>query len=595
MIKIKIDRKTKRYTQARKFPLGLRPFLCSSSGSELEKVKTPDTLNMSGKDDKKGEKTPHVFPKFGKTGTGLVSIDECFYDPVQQPIMAADELPPESDLIKERPLSADKEGPKVRMYKDNLFIHIDKEGTFRKLETPKFVQTNLATNISDEVDRRLDTIMEESRRDLNHAVGDLKDEFERTSKKFEKMFTEMRDLVKRRGSESERSKSESEGDVERRRPRYAMTPRNTIERELEKREKEFMKDPSFNLSATFMSKEYSESTRRKSNRKSPPRREERQEPQDEDGIIETVDEPENQDRPPRRDQRNLESSEEDDRDSEYRHFSRFSNPRARRTRHNRTTSEAVVLNARSLQEIHKKAIDLLPWQGPKKDHRTPLQFLREFEKQIVDKLGGCQQTSGEIFYSLIHRSPWCTTWFDILRRGMPYNQMRDIFETQEWNYTCKELYYEEFKKTNKDNSRHSNFVQYFNYWADRFEDTKHDQGFIIDKFRNNLPERFQSDIDLNQIRTIKAFGKMISRIPYRDLEWSPLHKEMTIERREEILAEMGVKGYEKKKGNKDQKDINTPEKKNYKEEKSGYYKKYSPKNVNQISIPEDQDETQAEN
>lgn len=50
----------------------------------------------------------------------------------------------------------------------------------------------------------------------------------------------------------------------------------------------------------------------------------------------------------------------------------------------------------------------------------------------------------------------------------------------EWTYACKELYYEKFKKKDRDNSLHTDFLHYSNYWADRLEDTHHGQEYIIE-------------------------------------------------------------------------------------------------------------------
>lgn len=467
-----------------------------------------------------------------------------------------------------------------------------KEGTFKKLTKAKVIQTPPSQPVlvgNPELEKRLEMIREETRAELDNVTINMTEEFEKTNANMQKMFEIMIDKIEsRRESQSERTQSETERGTNIRRGRRAMTP-GTLERELEKREREFLRDPSFNISATFMPKKYSESTRVRSQRRTQ-RVETQEQPVNEDGKVETVEEP-NATAPRRGGRSDYSNSSEDDgyfRPNQQ--LMGYSNPRARRTL-NRSTPEAASLNARSLLDIHKKAIDLSPWLGPRKDHRTPLQFISEFESQIVEKLGGCEKTAGEIFYNLVMKSLYCSTWFHILRRGMPYSQMKGIFLTEEWGYACKELYFDIFKKTNRDNSLHSNFVHYFNYWADRLEESHYGQDYIVQKFRNNLPDRFQSDIDLTRVRTIRDFGRAISRIPYRDLDWSPLHKEMTVEKREEILAEMGVKGFEKKKIQKE----STNEKKFNKEEKGSYYKKFTPKNVNQIVTVEEKEEEPTEN
>lgn len=60
--------------------------------------------------------------------------------------------------------------------------------------------------------------------------------------------------------------------------------------------------------------------------------------------------------------------------------------------------------SKSLQDMHKHSLDIEPFLGLKKDLRDPLQFVKEFQSRIYDKLGD-DQIAGDIFMALINKSP----------------------------------------------------------------------------------------------------------------------------------------------------------------------------------------------
>lgn len=196
--------------------------------------------------------------------------------------------------------------------------------------------------------------------------------------------------------------------------------------------------------------------------------------------------------------------------------------------------------------MHKKSIDIEPWKEPRRDSRGPLQFLNDFEAQVAEKLGNEDHITGEIFMSVVKRSPWCFNWRDSLRIEMGYFRMKQIFVEMEWTIEVQEFYYEEFKKENRDNSKFVNFLDYVNYRTEKLEGTEYSERYIVERFRNNLPDRIQAKINLNRVKTIKAFVKVVGKIPYKDLQWSALHQAIGMDKRQELLAKMGVKGYEKK-------------------------------------------------
>ncbi|KAK7605131.1 hypothetical protein V9T40_006989 [Parthenolecanium corni] len=132
---------------------------------------------------------------------------------------------------------------------------------------------------------------------------------------------------------------------------------------------------------------------------------------------------------------------------------------------------------------------------------------------------------------------------------MGYETMKNIFIQIEWTVEVQEYYYEKFKEENRENSRFTNFLDYFHYWCDKLSRTDHSDRYILKHFGDNLPDRIQAKINLNKVRSIKQFVNIISKLPYDDLEWTSLNQSMTMEKREELLAKMGVKGFEKKQTN----------------------------------------------
>lgn len=147
---------------------------------------------------------------------------------------------------------------------------------------------------------------------------------------------------------------------------------------------------------------------------------------------------------------------------------------------------------------------------------------------------------------LIKKSGWCATWKDKLRGEMGYQKMKEIFIVEEWTTEVQEYYYKEFTKQSRNNSSYTNFLDYFNYWCEKFVGTRHGEVYILEQFRNNLPDRIQAKIDLNKVRNIQEFARVLAKIPYKDLEWSSLHLTAGMDKRKEILSNMSVKDFEKK-------------------------------------------------
>ncbi|KAK7602297.1 hypothetical protein V9T40_009738 [Parthenolecanium corni] len=201
--------------------------------------------------------------------------------------------------------------------------------------------------------------------------------------------------------------------------------------------------------------------------------------------------------------------------------------------------------SKSIQDMHKKSLEIETFQGPEKDKRGPLQFIREFHTQIFEKIND-DQIAGEIFMSLVKKSVWCSTWSDKLRPSLGYERMRSIFLQMEWTIEVQEFYYDCFRKENRENSRFTNFLDYYNHWCDKLSGTKHSDAYVLKHFRDNLPDRIQAKINLNKVSTIRQFDRIINKLPYDDLEWTSLHQSLTMEKRKELLAKMGAKGYEKK-------------------------------------------------
>lgn len=77
---------------------------------------------------------------------------------------------------------------------------------------------------------------------------------------------------------------------------------------------------------------------------------------------------------------------------------------------------------------------------------------------------------------------------------MGYEMMMEIFIQMEWTVKVQEYYYEKFKEENRENSRFTNFMDYFNYWCDKFSGTEHSDKYILKNFRDNLPDRIQANL-----------------------------------------------------------------------------------------------------
>lgn len=200
----------------------------------------------------------------------------------------------------------------------------------------------------------------------------------------------------------------------------------------------------------------------------------------------------------------------------------------------------VVKYLRSNEEVIN---DIEPYEGPEDDSRNPLSFIQEFETKVAKHLQGNDRISAEKFISLIERSEWCSTWVHNLKIDMSYRKMREIFKTREWTTEVRDLYYTQFIEENRDNSKFTNFLDYFNYWIRKLDGTRYGEKNIVDRLRENLPARIRVNSlkAFKKVKTIEAFARVINEIPYDDLEWTP---PPTIAQRKEALAEMAAKNIE---------------------------------------------------
>lgn len=87
-------------------------------------------MNEKTKEQNKTDIMP-IIPKISKTPLGHLIIDNVVYDPEEQDILSVDSVPPEGDLIKERPLTDDKDGPTIRVYKIIFLLCALKKGRLR--------------------------------------------------------------------------------------------------------------------------------------------------------------------------------------------------------------------------------------------------------------------------------------------------------------------------------------------------------------------------------------------------------------------------------------------------------------------------------
>jgi len=193
-----------------------------------------------------------------------------------------------------------------------------------------------------------------------------------------------------------------------------------------------------------------------------------------------------------------------------------------------------------LQKLHEKAIKIDPYLGPEIDTRAPLFFLRQFCSQVVDKIGD-DKICGEIFYNVIKRSEWCCTWSDKLRINMGYEKMASIFTKMEWTTEVQDLFYRQFKDANQKNSQFTNFLDFYTYWRERLKGIEYHDRYFIEHFRNNMPTRVQSNVNLHQVHTLKQFHKIIKSIPEDDLAWHDLYMPQSLAKRKEALARMKSK------------------------------------------------------
>ena len=194
-----------------------------------------------------------------------------------------------------------------------------------------------------------------------------------------------------------------------------------------------------------------------------------------------------------------------------------------------------TFGSKSLQKMHERAIKVMPYKGPEDDPRAALAYLEQFESRVVNHLGN-DHICGEIFYDQIEQSPWCQMWINKIRADMGYKRMAKIFLQLEWTMEVQNLFYLQFLQANQRNTPYSNFLDFYNYWKERIKGVKVGDGYVIEHFRNNMPTRVQMKVNIDTVKTLKKFDKIIKKIPKSDLAWHDLSMPQGIAKRKEALA-----------------------------------------------------------
>lgn len=192
---------------------------------------------------------------------------------------------------------------------------------------------------------------------------------------------------------------------------------------------------------------------------------------------------------------------------------------------------------KSIQKLLEKSMENIePFEGPEVDRRTPLQFIRLFEEQI-DRHTGNDKMSGNIFYYILSKSRWCSTWFDKLEMNMGYEAMRSAFFEAEWLQHVVDFYYWQFKSSNMDNTEFSNFGDYFTFWKGRLEGVRpFDDIPVIAHFCDNMPSNIYSYVFQFEIRNLDDLEILIIQFSSRELRWHGSHKVETFESRRAAIA-----------------------------------------------------------
>lgn len=131
-----------------------------------------------------------------------------------------------------------------------------------------------------------------------------------------------------------------------------------------------------------------------------------------------------------------------------------------------------------------------------------------------------------------------------MQRGDGFQKMKQLFIKNKWDVSIQSYFYTTFMVTNRKDTQHGNFKDFYIYWEERLQGLNVGDEHLLEHFQDMLLPRAAAKLDVRKVNTLKKFNSFIKSLDDRELQWYNTKSVNSLEKRKMLLQ----KKKESKKG-----------------------------------------------